>query len=77
MYYSNPSAISYLSPERSRGNVRTRINITYMFKETKELCKTAHIMDKKYTKMGKNLAGGKIKIKVSPSNLCNIQVFLA
>ena len=48
-----------------------------MFKETKELCRAANIMDKEYTRMGDKYTGGKIKIKVSPTNLNSIQAHLA
>ncbi len=58
-----------LIPELSWATIRTKINITDMFKETEELCKASNIMDKEYIKMGKKFAGGKIKVKVPPTNL--------
>ena len=66
-----------LIPELSWATIRTKINITDMFKETEELCKAANIMDKEYTRMGNKFTGGKIKMTVSPSNLNNIQAYLA
>ena len=48
-----------------------------MFKETEELCRAANIMDKEYTRMGDKYTGGKIKMKVSLTNLDNIQAYLA
>ena len=66
-----------LIPELSWATIRTKINITDMFKETEELCRAANIMDKEYTRMGDKYTGGKIKIKVSPANLNNIQAHLA
>ena len=48
-----------------------------MFKETEELCKAANIMDKDYSRMGNKFTGRKIKMTVSPSNLNNIQEYLA
>ena len=66
-----------LIPELSWATIRTRINITDMFKETEELCKAAKIMDKEHIRMGNKFTGGKIKMKVSPSNINNIEAYLA
>ena len=66
-----------LIPELSWATIRIKINITDMFKETEELCRAANIMEKEYTRMGDKYTGGKIKIKVSPTNLNNIQAHLA
>ena len=48
-----------------------------MFKETEELCKAAKIMDKEHIRMGNKFTRGKIKMKVSPSNINNIEAYLA
>ena len=52
-----------LIPELSWATIRTKINITDMFKETEELCRAANIMDKEYTRMGEKYTGGKITMK--------------
>ena len=65
-----------LIPELSWATVRTKIDITDMFKETEELCRAAIIVDKEYVKMGNKHTSGKSKIKISPLNLNNIQVYL-
>ena len=41
-------------PKLSWATVRTKIDITDMFKETEELCRGAIIVDKEYVNMGKN-----------------------
>ena len=66
-----------LIPELSWATIRTKINITDMFKETEELCKAANIMEKEYIRMGKKFTGRESKFKISPSNLNNIQAYLA
>ena len=65
-----------LIPELSWATVRTKIDITDMFKETEELCRAAIIVDKEYVKMGSKYTSRKTKIKISPSNLNNIQAYL-
>ena len=47
-----------LIPELSWATIRTKINITDMFKETEELCRAANIMDKEYTRTGDMYTGG-------------------
>ena len=44
-----------LIPELSWATVRTKIDITDMFKETEELCRAAIIVDKEYVKNGKQI----------------------
>ena len=41
-----------LIPELSWATVRTKIDITYTFKESEELCRAAIIVDKEFIKMG-------------------------
>ena len=65
-----------LIPELSWATIRTKIDITDMFKETEQLCRAVLIVDKEYVKMGNKYSGGKTKIKVSPSNLKNIRAYL-
>ena len=65
-----------LIPELSWATVRTKIDISDMFKETEELCRAAMIVDKEYVKMGRKYTSRKSKVKVSPSNLNNIQAYL-
>ena len=50
-----------LIPELSWATVRTKIDITDMFKETEELCRAANIMDKEYTRMGDKYTGEKLR----------------
>ena len=69
--------LGYLIPELSWATIRTKINITDMFKETEELCKAANIMEKEYHRMGSKFTGGKSKLTISPSNLNNLQAYLA
>ena len=52
-----------LITELSWTTIRTRINITDMFKETEEVCKAAKIMDKQHIIMCNKFTGGKIKLK--------------
>ena len=61
-----------LIPELSWATVRTKIDITDMFKETEELCRAAIIVDKEYVKMGNKYTSRKTRIKVSPSNINNM-----
>ena len=61
-----------LIPELSWATVRTKIDISDMFKETEELCRAAIIVDKEYVRMGNKHTSGKSKIKISPLNLNNI-----
>ena len=65
-----------LIPELSWATVRTKIDITDMFKETEELCRAAIIVDKEYVRMGNKHTSRKTRIKVSPSNINNIQAYL-
>ena len=65
-----------LIPELSWATVRTKIDITDMFKETEELCRAAIIVDKEYVRMGNKFTSRKTRIKVSPSNINNIQAYL-
>ena len=65
-----------LIPELSWATVRTKIDITDMFKETEELCRAAIIVDKEYVRMGNKHTSRKTRIKVSPSNLNNKQAYL-
>ena len=65
-----------LIPELSWATIRTKIDITDMFKETEQLCRAVLIVDKECVKMGNKYSGGKTKIKVSPSNLKNIRAYL-
>ena len=65
-----------LIPELSWATVRTKIDISDMFKETEELCRAAMIVDKEYVKMGRKYTSRKSKVKMSPSNLNNIQAYL-
>ena len=44
-----------LIPELSWATIRTKVNISDMFIETNELCKAMQIMDKEYTRLGKNM----------------------
>ena len=41
-----------LIPELSWATIRTKIDITDMFKETEQLCRAVLIVDKEYVKMG-------------------------
>ena len=65
-----------LIPELSWATVRTKIDISDMFKETEELCRAAMIVDKEYVRMGSKYSSRKTKVKMSPSNLNNIQAYL-
>ena len=56
-----------LIPELSWATVRTKIDITDMFKETEELCRAAIIVDKEYVKMVNKYTSRKTRIKISPS----------
>ena len=61
-----------LIPELSWATIRTKINITDMFKETEELGKAENIMEKEYIRMGKKFTGRESKFDLPPSNLNNI-----
>ena len=65
-----------LIQELSLAKVRTKIDLTDMFKETEDLCRAAIIVDKEYVKIGNNYASRKTRIKTSPSNPNNIQAYL-
>ena len=65
-----------LIPELSWATVRTKIDISDMFKETEELCRAAMIVDKEYVRMGNKYSSRKTKVNMSPSNLNNIQAYL-
>ena len=65
-----------LIPELSWATVRTKIDISDMFKETEELCRAAMIVDKEYVRMGRKYTSRKSKVRMSPSNLNNIQAYL-
>ena len=43
-----------LIPELSWATIRTKIDITDMFKETEQLCRAVLIVDKEYVKMATN-----------------------
>ena len=65
-----------LIPELSWATIRTKINITDMFKETEQLCRAAIILDREYLRMGKKFNGKEVRTKISPKNLNNIQAYL-
>ena len=65
-----------LIPELSWATVRTRINITDLFKETNQLCKSAHIMENEYQRLGRIYANGKRKIKVPPTKMSGPNTYL-
>ena len=65
-----------LIPELSWATIRTKINITDMFKETEQLCRAAIILDKEYLRMGNKFNGKEVRTKISPKNLNNIQAYL-
>ena len=54
----------------------TRINIIDMLREDEKLCRGANIMGKEYTRVGDKFTRGKIKMRVSPTNLNTIQAYL-
>ena len=53
-----------LIPELSWATVRTRINVSDLFKETNQLCKAVKVMDREYKRLGRKYAKGKRKIKI-------------
>ena len=65
-----------LIPKLSWATVRTKIDISDMFKQTEELCRAAMIVDKEYVRMGNKYSSWKTKVNMSPSNLNNIQAYL-
>ena len=65
-----------LIPELSWATIRTKINITDMFKETEQLCRAAIILDREYLRMGNKFNGKEVRTKISPKNLNNIQAYL-
>ena len=48
-----------LIPELSWATIRTKIDITDMFKETEQLCRAVLIVDKEYVKMSNKYSGRK------------------
>ena len=58
-----------LIPELSWATIRTKINITDMFKETEQLCRAAIILDREYLRMGNKFNGKEVRTKISPKNL--------
>ena len=50
-----------LIPELSWATIRTKVNISFMFMETNQLCKAMKIMDKEYARLGRKYAVGKRK----------------
>ena len=55
-----------LIPELSWATIRTKINITDMFKETEQLCRAAIILDREYLRMGNKFNGKEVRTKISP-----------
>ena len=55
-----------LIPELSWATIRTKINITDMFKETEQLCRAAIILDGEYLKMAINLMEKKLEQRYHP-----------
>ena len=53
-----------LIPELSWATIRTKINITDMFKETEQLCRAAIILDKEYLRMGNKFNGKEVRTKI-------------
>ena len=65
-----------LIPELSWATVRTRINITDLFKETNQLCKSSQIMENEYQRLGRIYANGKRKIKIPPTKMSDPNTYL-
>ena len=53
-----------LITERSWATIRTKFNITDMFKETEQLCRAAIILDKEYLRMGNKFNGKEVRTKI-------------
>ena len=64
-----------LIPELSWATVRTRINITDLFKETNQLCKSSQIMENEYQRLGRIYANGKRNSKYHQQR-CRIQTHI-
>ena len=59
--------------ERIMQTIKKLHDISDMFKETEKLCRAAMIVDKEYVRTGSKYTSRKSKVKMSQSNLNNIQ----
>ena len=62
-------SMGILIPDLSWATVRTRINVSDLFKETNQLCKAVKVMDREYKRLGRKYANGKRKIKIPPTKV--------
>ena len=65
-----------LIPELSWATVRSKINISDLFKETNQLCKASGVMEKEYLRLGRKYAKGRKKIKVPPNKISDTNIYL-
>ena len=65
-----------LIPELSWATVRSKINISDLFKETNQLCKASGVMEREYLRLGRKYAKVRKKIKVPPNKISDTNIYL-